>query len=57
MELKGCLSRVYEGTEWSGSVTEQSKGIRREKSRGKRELAKKMPKDKARKQDSNFRGP
>lgn len=47
MELKGYLSRVYEGTEWSGSVTEQSKGIRGEKSRGKRQLAKKkIPKDK-----------
>lgn len=36
MELEGCLSRVYEGTERAGSVTEQSKVNRREKSRGKR---------------------
>ena len=39
MELEGCLSRVYGGTERAGSVTEQSKVNRQqEKSRGKREL-------------------
>ena len=55
MELEGCLSRVYGGTERAGSITEQSKVNRQqEKSRGKRELPlppKKIQRQRARKQD------